>query len=84
DNGFLIDKLPEIPAIFKEIRKCGQISWHEMFKTFNMGIGMVVILSSADEEKARESLPESEGFAIIGRIVEKPGIEIKDFEISLE
>jgi phosphoribosylformylglycinamidine cyclo-ligase len=35
-----------VPPIFKRIQSKGQITDREMFRTFNMGVGMVMILSS--------------------------------------
>ncbi len=33
----------EPPAIFKLIKEMGNVSWEEMYKTFNMGIGLVAV-----------------------------------------
>jgi phosphoribosylformylglycinamidine cyclo-ligase len=33
-----------VPPIFKKIQSKGRIPEHEMFRTFNMGVGMVMIL----------------------------------------
>ncbi len=40
---------PELP-IFGMMQKLGNVDEKEMFRTFNMGIGMVVICSEVDEE----------------------------------
>lgn len=45
-----------VPFIFKEIKKRGNLPDSEMYRTFNMGIGMVVILNKANAEKARRHL----------------------------
>ena len=44
------------PSIFKFIQKEGKISEKEMELTFNLGIGMVIILSPEDIERAKKSL----------------------------
>lgn len=46
----------EVPAIFKLIQKNGDVSEEMMYNTFNMGIGMVIALDSADVDKAVEAL----------------------------
>lgn len=38
------------PPIFGLMQKIGNVSDHEMFRTFNMGIGMVIICGEADAE----------------------------------
>ena len=41
--GADLDQLPELPRIFRLIRKEGRVSEREMYRTFNMGIGLVVV-----------------------------------------
>ena len=42
--------------IFKLIQKTGDVSTHDMFNTYNMGVGMSVVVAKEDEEKALEVL----------------------------
>jgi phosphoribosylformylglycinamidine cyclo-ligase len=61
----------EIPEIFKLIQKEGKIPEKDMYNTFNMGIGMVVIISEEDALKAIEILKEAgEEAYIIGEVVQ--------------
>ncbi len=46
----------EIPPIFKFLQELGQISEEEMFRVFNCGIGMVLIVKKEDEERIKELL----------------------------
>ena len=48
---YVLDNLPAINGIFKQIMVDGNISEKEMYRTFNMGIGFCIIASreSADE-----------------------------------
>lgn len=46
----------QIPAIFSLLEKWGNVARKEMFATFNMGIGMVLILSPRDLEGVLASL----------------------------
>ncbi|NPA57826.1 MAG: phosphoribosylformylglycinamidine cyclo-ligase, partial [Aquificae bacterium] len=41
----------EIPPVFRWLQKEGNIPESEMYRTFNMGIGMVLIVSPEDKEK---------------------------------
>ncbi|BDU50716.1 phosphoribosylformylglycinamidine cyclo-ligase [Haliovirga abyssi] len=60
----------EVPAIFKLMQKLGNIEEKEMYKTFNMGIGMAVIIKENDAEKSISILEENgEKVYKIGRIV---------------
>ncbi|MBR3358513.1 MAG: phosphoribosylformylglycinamidine cyclo-ligase [Solobacterium sp.] len=60
----------EILPIFKLIQKVGNIPEHDMFNTFNMGVGMAAFVASEDAEKAIASLAESGIKAsVIGRMI---------------
>ena len=50
----------EVPAIFKLIQKEGNIPERDMYNTFNMGIGMAIIVPKEDAKRAIEIL-EAEG-----------------------
>jgi phosphoribosylformylglycinamidine cyclo-ligase len=62
-----------VPAIFPALQSVGGISPDEMWRTFNMGIGMVVVVPEADAESVHTvaGLPVHR----IGRIVEQTGPE---------
>jgi phosphoribosylformylglycinamidine cyclo-ligase len=53
-------------AIFRLIASHGGVSDHEMYRTFNMGIGMVVFVAPA---RARRVLDRLRGARIIGKVV---------------
>ena len=69
--GAKIDKnAVKILPIFKLIQETGNISERDMFNTFNMGVGMSIVVAKDDAEKALESLKGSgEAAYIIGEIV---------------
>ncbi|OIO33962.1 MAG: phosphoribosylformylglycinamidine cyclo-ligase [Candidatus Omnitrophica bacterium CG1_02_40_15] len=55
DKSVLIYKeLWQVPQIFRVIQKRAGISYKEMHRTFNMGIGMVIVVSKSDVKKAHE------------------------------
>ncbi|MBQ2835360.1 MAG: phosphoribosylformylglycinamidine cyclo-ligase [Clostridia bacterium] len=61
----------EVPALFKLIASRGNIPERDMYNTFNMGIGMAVIVSENEVEKAINLLKEAgEEAYLIGEVVE--------------
>nr|MBU1328338.1 phosphoribosylformylglycinamidine cyclo-ligase [Candidatus Omnitrophota bacterium] len=55
DKSVLIYKeLWQVPQIFRVIQKRAGISYKEMYRTFNMGIGMVIVVSKSDVKKTHE------------------------------
>ncbi|MBO4355519.1 MAG: phosphoribosylformylglycinamidine cyclo-ligase [Clostridia bacterium] len=70
--GALIDrKSVKVLPIFELIAKAGNISERDMFNTFNMGVGMSIIVPAEEVEKALTILKEAgEDAYIIGKITE--------------
>ena len=59
------------PNIFSLIQKLGKIDEHDMFNTYNMGVGMTVIVSKETSDAALEALYENGCRAyVLGEIVE--------------
>jgi phosphoribosylformylglycinamidine cyclo-ligase len=89
-GGGLIDNLPRIlpsacdalvdtslwkvPAIFQLIQRGGDISREEMYQVFNMGIGMVLVVSKSH---ASEVLSQTKG-KVIGQITAGSGKVLLD------
>ena len=62
------EKVRVLP-IFKLIAERGNIPMNDMYSTFNMGVGMVVIVSENEAEKAMEILKScGEDAYVIGRV----------------
>ena len=60
----------KIPPIFRLIQKAGNVPERDMFNTFNMGVGMSVVVTEKDEAAALEILrANGENAYTIGRIV---------------
>ena len=59
-----------IPPIFQLIQQRGNVDQNEMYRVFNMGIGMVVICSPQDANQLTEKLPEAK---VVGEVVEQRG-----------
>ena len=65
------------PALFDLISKTGNISEHDMFNTFNMGVGMVLTVAAEDAGKAIEVLQANGQDAYrLGVIAAGEGVEL--------
>ena len=59
----------KIPPIFKLLQEKGSIPERDMFNTFNMGVGMILIVSADTADKALQTLKaEGEDAWVIGEI----------------
>ena len=61
-----------VPPIFRLIEKGGNVDRDEMYRVFNMGIGMVVICLHDSVGQLTEALP---GAKVIGEVVKQVGKE---------
>ena len=60
----------EVPPIFKLIAERGNIPERDMYNTFNMGIGMAVIVPESEVEKSLEILKQAgEESYLIGEVI---------------
>ncbi len=60
----------KVLPIFELLAKTGNISERDMFNTFNMGVGMSIVVSKEDADKALEILKDhGEDAYIIGEII---------------
>ena len=59
-----------MPPIFKLIKSWGNVDWHEMFRTFNCGIGMILIVdANAADSICRHLENLNETFYKIGNVL---------------
>lgn len=58
-----------MPPVFRLLKEWGNVDWREMYRTFNMGIGMMIIAGADEAERIKADLA-SRGEAVyeIGRV----------------
>lgn len=62
----------KVPPIFSYIQKCGNIETKEMFSTYNMGVGMMMIADAADADAIVAALKDAgEEASVIGEIIDR-------------
>jgi len=68
-----------IPAVFKALKEIGNIPEEEMFHVFNMGIGMVIIISPESLKELKNSAQKiSEDIILLGEVTAGTGkVQIK-------
>lgn len=60
----------KVLPIFDYLAKTGNISERDMFNTFNMGVGMICVVSADDEQEALDCLKENgEDAYVLGKVV---------------
>jgi phosphoribosylformylglycinamidine cyclo-ligase len=60
----------QVPAVFSWLAKTGGVAQNEMLRTFNCGIGMIVVVSAENADTVKAALEaEGETVARLGRMV---------------
>lgn len=78
DVKFVVDKPLKPQKIFEFLQRLGEIDTKEMYRTFNMGMGYMLILP---EEDAKELERKYDG-KIVGYVEEGEGVYLKDLRID--
>lgn len=60
----------DIPPIFSLIQEKGDVDEKEMYRVFNMGIGMAIVCSSQNVEHLTQALPDAH---ILGKVIKQVG-----------
>ncbi len=66
-----------VPPIFRLIQERGNVAQDEMYRAFNMGLGMVLVCDSSDVEAVRAQVPEA---MVVGEVVRGMGEKRVAFE----
>ena len=74
---YLIDNPLPVPSVFDWLQEKGSIEDKEMYRTFNMGMGMIIIVNKNDAEKSVSILGEHA--KIIGSVRNGKGVNHSGF-----
>ena len=61
-----------VPPIFGVIQREGDVSDEEMYRVFNMGLGMVAVCDEESVATILDSIPDAE---VVGSVIERDGPE---------
>ena len=76
-SGAELNAMPEPPGIFQLIKKEGRVSDSEMYRTFNMGIGLVVACPIAETDRIVHVFKRHRQAAmIVGRVEKMAGVRV--------
>ncbi|ASJ06414.1 phosphoribosylformylglycinamidine cyclo-ligase [Thermococcus pacificus] len=79
--GFSLE-MPPIAGIFRLIHESG-VPLDEMFRVFNMGVGMVAIVPPEEKEEALEVLNKHYESFELGTVTREPGIRVENYRVTL-
>ena len=75
---FVLDAWPPVPSLFSWVQGLGGLSDREMFQTFNMGVGFVVVVRPGDVDLVRRAIARSGGGPAhaVGRVEPGTGVDL--------
>ncbi len=79
---YIIDNPIEPQNVFNQLMEMGNLSYSQMFETFNMGMGYVVIINANSKSDFTDILRNKVPFKEIGYVEEGTGIEVQKFSIN--
>jgi len=83
DLGYKFTTPIDPQPIFGLIKNAGDISTSEMYRTFNMGMGMAVVVSPEQGKKALNVLTDRHRAQVVGEVVEGEGVRIEPELLTL-
>jgi phosphoribosylamine--glycine ligase / phosphoribosylformylglycinamidine cyclo-ligase len=71
----------KLPPVFKFLKEKGEVDPLEMARTFNNGVGLVVIVGASEATSAQQCLAQGQFQCWrIGEVIDKPGVEMRNLE----
>eukprot|EP00983_Pelagomonas_calceolata_P081032 1155397-Pelagomonas_calceolata.AAC.2 len=64
----------QVPELFQWIQKAGNVPIDNMRRTFNMGVGMIMVVDPADVDAALKEVPDA---FPLGKVVKEVGVHYK-------
>lgn len=60
----------DVPIVFKKLKEWGNVRWEEMYRTFNMGVGMIIVADADEAPYVRKYLQSAgEVYYDLGKVV---------------
>lgn len=82
---FQIDDMPRTPAVFNFISSLGSVKDSEMFQTFNMGVGFVIVTDKGEGDNLCSTLKaEGKRATVIGRVEKGSGVHLSEYDVSYD
>lgn len=79
----LVLEMPRPHPIFEQIQERGNVEEEEMYRTFNMGVGFVMIVEEGDVKEAKDILGKYEKVYELGVVTRVEGVHVSNRGIVL-
>jgi phosphoribosylformylglycinamidine cyclo-ligase len=83
DARYVFDNPLPVPPILREVQKWGGVAEDEMWRTFNMGMGLCVVVAPEHAERATQVLAKHFPAQRVGRVEKGTGISVPSVGVEL-
>jgi phosphoribosylformylglycinamidine cyclo-ligase len=83
DVRYVFDDPMPVPPIFAEVQKWGGVATDEMYRTFNMGMGLCVVVPPERADVALKELQKHFPAKRVGRVEKGTGISVPTVGVEL-
>jgi phosphoribosylformylglycinamidine cyclo-ligase len=83
DVRYVIDAPLPVPPILRAVQAWGHVAEEEMWRTFNMGMGLCVIVSASHERAAVDALRKHFPAQRVGRVETGTGVSVPGAKVEL-
>ncbi|MGP6206674.1 phosphoribosylformylglycinamidine cyclo-ligase [Cuniculiplasma sp. SKW3] len=84
DMKYVFDDPVEPQNVFKQLHDMGNLSWTQMYETFNMGTGFMVVINEESKSDFITTLRTRMQVKEIGHVENGSGIYIPKYEVKLD
>lgn len=84
DMKYVFDEPVEPQNVFKQLQTMGDLSWTQMYETFNMGTGFMVIINEESKTDFITTLRTRMQVKEIGHVENGSGIYIPKYEVKMD
>ena len=78
---YVIDSPIKPQRIFELIKERAGVDYGEMYSTFNMGMGFVIVAPEDCEEDIKREIPDTK---VVGHVEPGRGVEIPEYGVRFE
>ena len=83
DVRYVLDDPIEPPALFRHVQEWGGVALDEMYRTFNMGMGLCVVVPPAHADRALAALRRHHPAKKVGRVEAGSGVSLPTKGVEL-
>ncbi len=84
DVRYVLEDPLEVPTVFDLIQRWGNVATDEMHRTFNMGMGLAVVVDASHGEAAASVLDQHFPSRIVGHVAEGEGVAVPPRDLTFD